>query len=154
MNTQLIDVENIYYKLEKIASEIQILKHEITELNGHCKSNEEKLQLLKKSNEYSEIICVKDICGGEPVIKGTRTPVRTIIQYMRMGCEVEEILEHLPHLSVEQIHAALEYYREHKVEIDKDIELNNDEAFWKIWLASSSSQSIPTKTSHRNLQNS
>ena len=139
MNTQTIDIENIYYKLEKLEGEIQILRHKITELNGRGTRNQEKPQILEASIEDSKIIRVKDICGGEPVIKGTRTPVRTIIQYMRMGCEVEKILEHLPHLSVEQIHAALEYYRKHKVEIDRDIELNNDEDFWKLWLVSSRS---------------
>lgn len=60
------------------------------------------------------------------------------IEHVRIGDTVEEILEHLPHLTKEKIHAALDYYRDNKAEIDCLIELNSDEEFWKAWLKSSS----------------
>jgi uncharacterized protein (DUF433 family) len=62
-----------------------------------------------------------DICGGQPVIAGTRTPVRSIVGYYKMGMSVEEILEGLPHLSPAQVFAALSYYHDHQEEIENDI---------------------------------
>lgn len=77
-----------------------------------------------------------DVCGGEPVLVGTRTPVRAIVEHVRLGDRVSDILEHLPYLTAEHIYAALDYYRSHKQEIDNLIELNNDEGFWKAWTQS------------------
>jgi hypothetical protein len=51
-------------------------------------------------------------------------------------------LEHLPHLSAEQIYAALDYYRSYRQEIDDLIELNNDERFWQAWTQSAALSSI------------
>lgn len=83
-----------------------------------------------------------DVCGGEPVLVGTRTPVRAIVEHVRLGDEVEDILEHLPYLSATQVYAALDYYRNHKQEIDNLIELNNDERFWQVWTQSAALSSI------------
>ena len=57
--------------------------------------------------EYRYITRVPEICGGRPIIKGTRTPVKTIVGYYRLGLSVEEILEGLPHLSPAQVYEAL-----------------------------------------------
>ena len=61
------------------------------------------------------------VCGGQPVIVGTRTPVKSIVGYYKMGLSVEEILEGLPHLSPAQVFAALSYYHDHQAEIERDI---------------------------------
>ena len=58
---------------------------------------------------------VPGIPGGEPVITGTRTPVRTIVQMFKTAYpgNLFEITQALPHLTGEQIKAALDYYRDH-----------------------------------------
>lgn len=66
---------------------------------------------------------VPGVQGGYPVIAGTRTPVRTIVE---MFCEthdgsIEAMLQSLPHLSRSQIEAALDYYKEHPDLVDEDI---------------------------------
>jgi uncharacterized protein (DUF433 family) len=61
------------------------------------------------------------VCSGQPVIAGTRTPVKSIVGYYKMGMSVEEILEGLPHLSPAQVFAALSYYHDHQAEIEQDI---------------------------------
>lgn len=38
------------------------------------------------------------ICGGEPIIKGTRVPVRTILASLAEGMSVAEILKDFPTL--------------------------------------------------------
>jgi uncharacterized protein (DUF433 family) len=64
------------------------------------------------------------ILSGEPVIVGTRTPVRAIVELWRMGYTPEEIPVHLPHLTLAQIFDALSYYSDNQAEINHYIELN------------------------------
>ena len=70
---------------------------------------------------YRYIVCQDGICGGRPVIKGTRTPVTSVVGYYKLGLSVEEILEGLPHLTPAQVHEALSYYHDHQEEIERDI---------------------------------
>ena len=65
--------------------------------------------------------------GGKPIIVGTRTPVRSIVFYHKMGDAPEEILDKYPHLTLAQIYDALSYYYDHKDEIDHDIESDSEE---------------------------
>lgn len=46
---------------------------------------------------------------GKPVIKGTRIPVELILKMLSQGTSTEEILEEYPHLTNEDIQAALAY---------------------------------------------
>jgi len=72
--------------------------------------------------EHPYIVQIEDICGGRPVIKGTRISVQIIIGYYKLGMSIEEIMEGLPHLSAAQIHDALSYYYDHQEEIERDIQ--------------------------------
>jgi len=72
--------------------------------------------------EHPYIVQIEDICGGRPVIKGTRTSVQAIASYYKLGMSIEEIMEGLPHLSAAQIHDALSYYYDHQEEIERDIQ--------------------------------
>ncbi len=49
------------------------------------------------------------ICGGKPVIRGTRIMVRNILGIAAGGYSAEKILESYPELTREDIAAALEY---------------------------------------------
>ncbi|RJQ57001.1 MAG: DUF433 domain-containing protein [Nitrospiraceae bacterium] len=64
------------------------------------------------------------ILDGEPIIKRTRTPVRAIVENWRLGLSPEEIVIHLPHLTLAQVFDALSYYSDHKDEINDYIEKN------------------------------
>lgn len=64
------------------------------------------------------------ILGGEPIIAGTRTPVRAIVEMWRRGERPEEIPAQLPHLTLAQVFAALSYFCEHPAEIMAAIERN------------------------------
>src|SRR3989304_8051930 len=70
--------------------------------------------------QYRYITQVSGVCGGRPIIKGTRTPVKAIVGYYKLGLSVEEILEGLPHLSAAQIYDAISYYLDHQEEIERD----------------------------------
>lgn len=53
-----------------------------------------------------------DVHHGDPCIRGTRVPVRTIIGSLADGMSVEEIQDAYPQLSPEDISAALAYAAE------------------------------------------
>lgn len=65
-----------------------------------------------------------EILSGEPVIVGTRTSVRTMIGLWHLGIMPEEILSHLPHLTLAQVFDALSFYLDHQSEINQYIEQN------------------------------
>lgn len=71
--------------------------------------------------EHPYIVRDESILGGEPVIRGTRTPVRAVVEWWKFGSSPEEIKENLPHLSLAQIFDALSYYDNHKEEIERHI---------------------------------
>ena len=76
------------------------------------------------ATEHPYIIRDNDILGGESAVKGTRTPVRAIVEWWKFGASPEEILENLPHLTLSQIFDALSYYADHRDEIEKYIAEN------------------------------
>ena len=74
--------------------------------------------------EHPNITRNERILSGEPIIRGTRTPVRAIVENWRLGLAPEEIPIHLPHLTLAQVFAALSYYSDHQEEINAHIERN------------------------------
>lgn len=59
---------------------------------------------------YEErIIREKGICGGEPVFKGTRVTLRTVLASLADGDSVEEILTDFPSLKAEDVRAAIAF---------------------------------------------
>lgn len=50
-----------------------------------------------------------NICGGKPVIKGTRITVEFILELLANGWSYEEILENYPQLKREDILEAIRY---------------------------------------------
>ncbi len=52
------------------------------------------------------------VLAGKPVIKGTRISVELILRMLSQGISGEEILEEYPHLTEEDVKAALAYAAE------------------------------------------
>ncbi|MBI3798817.1 MAG: DUF433 domain-containing protein [Deltaproteobacteria bacterium] len=76
------------------------------------------------ATEHCYIVADDRILSSEPIIKGTRTPVRAIVELWRMGVVPEEIPNRLPHLTLAQVFDALSYYSDHQDEINASIERN------------------------------
>jgi uncharacterized protein (DUF433 family) len=76
------------------------------------------------ATEHVYIVTGSKILSGEPIIKGTRTPVRAIVELWRQGFAPEEIPTHLPHLTLAQVFDALSYYSDHQAQINTYIEHN------------------------------
>lgn len=76
------------------------------------------------ATEHLYIVRNSAILSGEPIIKGTRTPVRAIVEMWRLGMPPEEIVQGLPHLNLAQVFDALSYFADHQDEILQHIERN------------------------------
>ncbi|HHT9138614.1 MAG TPA: DUF433 domain-containing protein [Candidatus Wunengus sp. YC60] len=60
--------------------------------------------------EYTKrIVSDPDIMLGKPIIKGTRITVELILRKISEGMTIEELLEAYPHLTREDILAAVSY---------------------------------------------
>jgi uncharacterized protein (DUF433 family) len=81
--------------------------------------------------DYPYITSDPGIAEGRPVIKGTRITVNCIAGYYQLGMTIDEILESLRHLTPSQVHSALAYYFDHRVEIDADLEEAGNVEYWK-----------------------
>jgi uncharacterized protein (DUF433 family) len=79
---------------------------------------------MTSATEHCYVITDDEILGGEPIVKGTRTPVRAVVENWRLGVAPEEIPRRLPHLTLAQVFDALSYYSDHQDEINGYIERN------------------------------
>ena len=79
---------------------------------------------MTRSTQHCHVVTDDEILSGEPIINGTRTPVRAIVELWRSGMSPEEIPSHLPHLNMAQIFDALSYYSENQDGINRYIERN------------------------------
>lgn len=78
------------------------------------------MQRTKVNHPYIQIN--EEICGGSPVIKGTRTRIVDIaIEYEYLNYTPDEIINAHPHLKLEQVHDALSCYYENRAELDEKI---------------------------------
>ena len=79
---------------------------------------------MSTATEHLYVVRDPSILGSEPIIKGTRTPVRAIVELWRLGISPEEIQTQLPHLTLAQVFDALGYFSDHREEITYHIEQN------------------------------
>jgi uncharacterized protein (DUF433 family) len=79
---------------------------------------------MATTTEQSHITRDAQILSGEPIIRGTRTPVRAVVELWRMGIPAEEIPSHLPHLNVSDVFHALSFFHDHADEVNQHIERN------------------------------
>jgi uncharacterized protein (DUF433 family) len=77
-------------------------------------------------NPLLELISIDPhVCFGKPCIRGTRIWVSLILDFLANGMTMEELLEKYPHLTMEDIRAAIAYgtemARERYVEIPIEV---------------------------------
>ncbi len=79
---------------------------------------------MAQATKHRYVVRDEQILSGEPVIAGTRTPVRAIVELWRQGLAPEEVPDRLPHLTLAQVFDALSYYSDHRREINEHIARN------------------------------
>ena len=60
-------------------------------------------------NWQAHIVRDPAICGGEPVFRGTRVTLRTVLASLAEGASIEEILQDFPSLQFEHVRAAIAF---------------------------------------------
>ena len=50
-----------------------------------------------------------DICGGAPVVRGTRVTLRTLLASLAEGCDEAEILRNFPAVTKEDLKAVIAF---------------------------------------------
>lgn len=64
---------------------------------------------MEHSALLGRIVVDPSLCGGRPCIHGTRIYVAIILDALAEGLSPEEIIDHYPSLTLEDIHAATAY---------------------------------------------
>ena len=76
--------------------------------------------------ENSFIVCQAGDPPGSPSILNTRISVAHVAHYFKEGCGVMDIQRDLPQLLREEIEAAIQYYLNHREEIEQDLQRSRD----------------------------
>jgi uncharacterized protein (DUF433 family) len=67
------------------------------------------IMFLQPMNYRDHIVRDPQICGGEPVIRGTRVLLRTILASLAVGCSEEDLLRNFPALTSHDIRAVIAF---------------------------------------------
>jgi len=68
------------------------------------------MEKANKGGRYEDrILRDPGICGGEPVFKGTRVTLRTVLASLAAGDAPEDILGDFPSLTAEDVKAAIAF---------------------------------------------
>ncbi len=117
-----LDVQQLYTDLGDIKEMLGRMQKAMGQLA--------KMASLRVQTEHPHIVRIEGVCGGRPIIAGTRISVRTIAERVRLGDSPEQIVENYPPLTLAQVYDALSYYHEHKSEIEAEIAANEEALAW------------------------
>jgi uncharacterized protein (DUF433 family) len=92
----------------------------------------EKAQLLRLivqdlGDSVPGIESTPNVCGGEPCIVRTRIPVWILVRARQLGSSEADLLTAYPSLRSEDLSNAWAFYRLHREEIDRQIQLNEED---------------------------
>ena len=110
--------------IQAIAGRLSRLENELRQVVNDLAGVQLAPSSATAATDHPYVTSTDTILGGEPAIKGTRTPVRAVVEHWRFGDAPEEIVRKLPHLRLAQIFDALSYYDDHRAEIERHIALN------------------------------
>ena len=106
------EVEEFAVKIDSIWEAITRLETRVAEISAR--------EPGKIRTDHSHIVRVQGVCGGRPVIEGTRLSVKLIVGWARMGMRPEKIVAQYSDVSIVQIADALAYYEDHPEEIEAE----------------------------------
>jgi len=72
----------------------------------------ERSNAMTYDNLLSRVSVDPKVCGGKPCIRGTRIYIAIILDGLAEGLTPEQLLDHYPQLTLDDIHAALAYAAE------------------------------------------
>lgn len=73
--------------------------------------------------EAKTVVKDPEICGGDPILEGTRVRVSDVVVAVdHRGWTAEEVVQEFPSLRIQDVYAALTYYYERPEEIRQEIQ--------------------------------
>jgi uncharacterized protein (DUF433 family) len=81
---------------------------------------------MRSPSPAARIVRNPRVLGGEPIVEGTRVPVRSIVLVSRYAPDLDYICRAFA-LPPQAIQAALRYYEENRAEIDRYIADNESD---------------------------
>lgn len=99
-------------RIDEVRAALTRLEQRVAELRPY--------EAGKIRTDYPHIVRVQGVCGGRPIIEGTRLSVKLIVGWARAGMTPEQIAEQYPTVSLAQVNNALAYYHDHPAEIDAE----------------------------------
>jgi uncharacterized protein (DUF433 family) len=78
--------------------------------------------------EHPHVVRQLGVCGGSPIIRGTRVAVRQVAVLWHAAETVDAIVRAHPELQPSWVHDAISYYLDHRDEIDEEVEGNRSES--------------------------
>jgi len=79
--------------------------------DSHVRWRMRSAEYLKMASAdlFERISVNPDVCAGKPCIKGTRIYIAIILDALAEGLSPENVIDHYPQLTIDDIHAALAY---------------------------------------------
>lgn len=106
------EVAELATKLDEVRVAVERLEHRLARIESQAPG------IIRTDHPY--IVRVQGVCGGSPIIEGTRLSVRLMVGWVRLGMTVEQILDDYPELTKAQVEDALAYYKDHPEEIEAE----------------------------------
>jgi uncharacterized protein (DUF433 family) len=116
VTTTTADLKAIMQQLNRLDEQVRQLRSLVVGQSAATKTDD--------SSQYVYVTRDPAILRNEPIIRGTRTPVRAIVEHWKFGDAPETIVRKLPHLRLAQVFDALSYYDDHRAEIEQYIAAN------------------------------
>ncbi len=63
-------------------------------------------------HNQERIVHIPGLVGGKPVVKGTRIPVRLVLEYLAEEPDMKALFAAFPHLTIEDVKACLDYAKD------------------------------------------
>jgi len=79
---------------------------------------------IRQQTEGQRIVRNPRVLGGEPIVRGTRIPVRSIVLATREYGGVDGVISAYPQLTPADVQDALAFYETSRAEIDQYIQAN------------------------------
>ncbi len=117
-----VDVQRLYIDLDDIKGMLEKVQRTLDRLAPAIRP------CIQTDHPY--IVRIEGVCGGRPIVAGTRISVRTIAERVRLGDSPEQIVKDFPPLTLAEVYDALSYYHEHRIEIEAEMVANREALAW------------------------
>lgn len=104
--------------VQDLTDQLDVMQRTLVQLERRLQRVEAR-EPARITTDRSHIVRIQGVCGGRPIIDGTRITVKTVVGWVRIGMSPQEIIRDYA-LTAAQVADALAYYEDHPEEIDAE----------------------------------